>query len=172
MSTFADAHLWSLDRLMQPTSHTCASHGRCDPIGTVHYQTAGSSVACTTRDCIVVSLLGLLEHLLSLLNLHLAGRIIYGCRDGVLRFHGFLEILQRLRPSYNSLGKHSALLGQPLLFDERRTATMCARYSSLFPREYMGMLRWDASGSLILKIWGSSLGMTMSTTGTYGMGGR
>ncbi len=36
----------------------------------------------------------------------------------------------------------------------------------------MGMLRWDASGSLILKTWGSSLGMTMSTTGTYGMGSR
>ncbi len=52
-----------------------------------------------------------------------------------------------------------------------RTATMCMRYSLLFPQEYMGMLRWDASGSLILKIWGSSLGVRMSTTGTYGMGG-
>jgi hypothetical protein len=68
-------------------------------------------------NCLVVSLLGLLEHLLSLLNLHLAGRNIYGCRDNVSRFRGFLEIFQRLGPSYNSLGKHSALLGQPLLFN-------------------------------------------------------
>ncbi len=30
-------------------------------------------------NCLVVSLLGLLEHLLSLLNLHLVGRNIYGC---------------------------------------------------------------------------------------------
>ncbi len=68
------------------------------------------------RDCLVVSLLGFLEHLLSLLNLHLAGRNVYRCRDGVLRLCGFLEILQCLGPSYNSLGKNSALLGQPLLF--------------------------------------------------------
>jgi hypothetical protein len=36
----------------------------------------------------------------------------------------------------------------------------------------MGMLRCDTSGSLILKIWGYSLGVTMSFTATYGMGGR
>ncbi len=64
-----------------------------------------------------MSLLGLLEHLLSLLNLHLAGRNIYGRQDGVSRFRGFLEILQCLGSSYNSLGENSALLGQPLLFD-------------------------------------------------------
>jgi hypothetical protein len=63
-----------------------------------------------------VSLLGLFEHLLSLLNLHLVGHNIYGHQDGVSRFCGFLEILQRLRWSCNSLGKNSALLGQPLLF--------------------------------------------------------
>ena len=68
-------------------------------------------------DCLVVSLLGFLEHLLSLLNLHLVGHNIYCPRDGVSRFRGFLEILQCLGPSYNSLGKHLALLGQPLLFD-------------------------------------------------------
>jgi hypothetical protein len=65
-----------------------------------------------------MSLLGFLEHLLGLLNIRLAGCNIYGCWDSVSRFHGFLEILQRLGPSYNSLGKHSALLGQPLLFDD------------------------------------------------------
>jgi hypothetical protein len=68
-------------------------------------------------DCLVVSLLGLLEHLLRLLILHLAGRNIYGCQDCVSRLRGFLEILQCLRPSCNSLGKNSALLGQPLLFN-------------------------------------------------------
>ncbi len=68
-------------------------------------------------DCLVVCLLGFLEHLLSLLNLHLAGRNVYRRQDGVSRLRGFLEILQRLGPSYNSLGKNSALLGQPLLFD-------------------------------------------------------
>ncbi len=67
--------------------------------------------------CFVVSLLGLLEHLLSLLNLHLVGRNIYGCQDGVSRFRGHLEILQCLGPSYNSLGKNLVLLGQPLLFN-------------------------------------------------------
>ncbi len=68
-------------------------------------------------NCLVMSLLGFLEHLLSLLNLHLAGCNVYRRREGVSRLRGFLEILQRLGPSYNSLGKNSALLGQPLLFN-------------------------------------------------------
>jgi hypothetical protein len=53
---------------------------------------------------------------MSLLNLHLAGRNVYRQRDGVSRLCGFLKILQCLGPSYNSLGKNLALLGQPLLF--------------------------------------------------------
>jgi hypothetical protein len=53
---------------------------------------------------------------MSLLNLHLASRNVYRCQDGVSRLCGFLEILQHLGPSCNSLGKNSALLGQPLLF--------------------------------------------------------
>ncbi len=69
-------------------------------------------------NCLIVSLLGLLEHLLGLLNLHLVGCNIYGRQDGVLQFRSFLEILQRLGPSYNSLDEHSALLGQPLLLDD------------------------------------------------------
>jgi hypothetical protein len=36
----------------------------------------------------------------------------------------------------------------------------------------MGILRCDASGSLTLKSWGSSLCVMMPTIGTYGMGGR
>ncbi len=67
-------------------------------------------------NCLVVSLLGFLEHLMSLLNLHLAGRNVHRRRDGVSRLCSFLEILQCLGPSCNSLGKNSALLGQPLLF--------------------------------------------------------
>jgi hypothetical protein len=63
-----------------------------------------------------VKLLGFLEHLLSLLNLHLAGCNVYRRQDGVSRIHSFLEILQCLEPSYNSLGENSALHGQPLLF--------------------------------------------------------
>ncbi len=47
-------------------------------------------------DCLVVSLLGFLEQLLGLLNLHLAGYNIYACQDGVSRTRGFLEILQCL----------------------------------------------------------------------------
>jgi hypothetical protein len=67
---------------------------------------------------LVVSLLGFLEHLLDLLNLHLAGRNIYARQDGVSRIRGFLEILKCLRPFHNSLGKHLALLGQPLLLND------------------------------------------------------
>ncbi len=61
-------------------------------------------------DCLVVSLLGLLEHPGSLLNLHLAGRNVNRHRDGVLRLRCNLEILQRLGPFHNSLGENSALL--------------------------------------------------------------
>jgi hypothetical protein len=74
----------------------------------------------TLGDCLVVSLLGFLEHLMSLLNLHLASLNVYRCQDGVLRLRGFLEILQPLGPSYNSLGKNSALLEQPLLFNHSK----------------------------------------------------
>jgi hypothetical protein len=65
-----------------------------------------------------MGLLGFLEHLGSLLNLQLAGRNIHRRQDGVPRLRGFLEILQRLRPSCNSLGEDPALLGQPLLIDD------------------------------------------------------
>ncbi len=69
-------------------------------------------------NCLVVSLLGFLEHLLGLLNLHLAGHNIHAHWGGFSRTRGFLEILQRLWPSHSSLGKHPALLGQPLLIDD------------------------------------------------------
>ncbi len=91
-------------------------------------------------DCLVVRLLGFLEHLLGLLNLHLAGRNIYACQDGVSRFCGFFEILQCLWPFCNSLGEHSALLGQLLLFITWRTATMSARYEAWCWKS--GVLPW------------------------------
>jgi hypothetical protein len=71
-------------------------------------------------DYLILSFLGFLEHLSSLLNLYLASRNIHRHRGSVLQFHGFLEILQHLNPSCNSLGKHSALLGQPLLFNHSK----------------------------------------------------
>jgi hypothetical protein len=64
--------------------------------------------------CLVVSLLGFLEHLNHLLNLHLAGLNINRCRDSVSRLRGFLEILERLGPSCDSLGEYPALLGQSI----------------------------------------------------------
>ncbi len=69
-------------------------------------------------DCLVVSSLGFLEHLGSLLNLHLASRNINRRQDGVLRLRGFLEILQRCLPFCNSLGIHVTLLLQPFLLDD------------------------------------------------------
>jgi hypothetical protein len=69
-------------------------------------------------NCLVVSLLGFLEHLLSLLNLHIAGCHINTRLDGFSRLRGFLEILQHLRPPCNSLGEHPALHGQPFLIDD------------------------------------------------------
>ncbi len=70
-------------------------------------------------NCLVVSLLGFLEHCLGLLNLHLVGRNISTCRDSFSRTRGFLEILQCLRPPHNSsLGEHPALLVQPLLIND------------------------------------------------------
>ncbi len=86
-------------------------------------------------DRLVVSLLGPLEHLLSQLNLHLAGRNIYGCQDGVSRFRGFLEILQCLGPSYNSIGKHLTLLGQPLLFYHSEDCNNVREVFLIVPRE-------------------------------------
>jgi hypothetical protein len=69
-------------------------------------------------DCLVLSLLGFLEHLLGLLNLHPAGQNIYARQDSVSRTRSFLETLQHLRPFLNSLGKHLALFGQPFLIND------------------------------------------------------
>jgi hypothetical protein len=89
-------------------------------------------------DCLVVSLLGFLEHLLGLINLHLAGRNIYTCQDGVSRTCGFLETLQSLQPFLNSLGKHPALLGQPLLINDSEDRNNVREVFLIVPTEVYG----------------------------------
>ncbi len=99
-------------------------------------------------DCLVVSLLGFLEHLISLLNLHLVGRNIYRCQDGVSRLRNFLEILQHLGPSCNSLGKNLALLGQPLLFNHLEDCNYVREVLLVVP---MGVNGHAEAGRVILK---------------------
>ncbi len=84
-------------------------------------------------NCLVVSFLGFLEHLISLLNLHLVGRNVYRRQDGVSRLRGFLEILQCLGPSCNSLVKNSALLGQSLLFNHLEDCNYVRKVFLIFP---------------------------------------
>jgi hypothetical protein len=69
-------------------------------------------------DCLVVSLLRFLEHLLGLLNLHLAGLNNNVRRDSVTQPSGSKEILQCLGLLYNSLSKLSSLCVQPLLLGD------------------------------------------------------
>ncbi len=123
-------------------------------------------------NCLVMSLLKILEHLLGLLDLHLASLNINDYWDSVLRSRGFEEILQRTKPPFNSLWELPILMFSPFWLMIQRTATMCIRYSLVFPWEYMGMLRWELSGSLTFKDWSSSLGVTISVLGMYGMGIR
>jgi hypothetical protein len=68
---------------------------------------------------LIVSLLGFLEHLLSLLNLHLAGLNLNICQDSVHGpTSGFEEILHCLGLPYGSLSKLPTLCVQPLLLDD------------------------------------------------------
>jgi hypothetical protein len=123
-------------------------------------------------NCLVVSFLGFLEHLISLLNLHLAGRDIYRRQDGVSRLHGFLEILQRLGLSCNSLGENSALLGQPLLFNHLEDCNYVREVFLVVPTGVNGHAEVGGIRKLDHEDLRLSLGVTMSTSGTYGMGGR
>jgi hypothetical protein len=83
-----------------------------------------------------MSLLGFLEHLLGLLNLHLAGLNVNICQDSVPEPSSFEEILQHLELIHNSLSKLPTLHVQPLLLDDAKDCNnMCVRYSSMFPRE-------------------------------------
>ncbi len=60
---------------------------------------------------------------------------------------GFLEILERLGPSYNSLGEYPALLGQLLLLDYVKDCNNVRKVFLVVPLELIGILRCDASGS-------------------------
>ncbi len=86
-------------------------------------------------NCLVMSLLGFLEHLLGLLNLHIAGLNVNIRWDSVPGSSGFEEILQRLGLLLNSLSKFLHFASSPSCLMMQRTATMCERYSSVFPWE-------------------------------------
>jgi hypothetical protein len=69
-------------------------------------------------DCLVVSLLGFMEHLLGLINLHLAGLNVNISQDSVPQPSSFKGILQHLRLSHYSPYKPPILCFQPLLLDD------------------------------------------------------
>ncbi len=69
-------------------------------------------------NCLVMSLLEFLKHLLGLLNLHLADLNINVLQDSVLQPSSFKEILQGLRLPLNSLLKLPTPCVQPLLLDD------------------------------------------------------
>ncbi len=117
---FVDAYLWSLDHWLQPTTRVALVLFAADaiPLGLCITGQEVPQLLVHLGNCLVVSLLGFLEHLLSLLNLRFAGLNINICRDIVLEIRGLKEILQCLRPPYNSLGKHPTLLGQPFLIND------------------------------------------------------
>ncbi len=129
--------------------------------------------------CLVVSSLGFLEHLGSLLNLHLAVRNVNRRQDGVSRLQGFLEILQCRLLFCNSLGVNVTLLRQPFLLDNTEDRNYVRDVFLVVPMEedrnddvgVVGKLVWELLGSLTFNTAGSSLGVMTSTIGTYGMGG-
>jgi hypothetical protein len=99
-------------------------------------------------DSLVMSLLGFLEHLLSLLYLHLASLNINVCQGGVSRSHGFEEILQCLRKLYNSLGKHPTLLGQTFLIDDLEDCNYVCKLFLGVPTE----VKWHVEVGIVGKL--------------------
>ncbi len=69
-------------------------------------------------DCLVVSLLGFLEHLLGMLNLQLAGLHVIIQQDGSPGPSSLQEILQGSSQLVNSLGQLPALCVESLLLDD------------------------------------------------------
>jgi hypothetical protein len=69
-------------------------------------------------NCLVVSLLGFLEHLLGMLNLQLVGLHIILGQDGRLGPSSLQKILQHSWQLVNSLGQLPALHIESLLADE------------------------------------------------------
>ncbi len=113
-----DAYLWSLDCLLQPMIHVRASCGRCDPIGTVHHETGGSSVACASRRLPCREHSGLLGASVESAQSPPCWLEHQRLRRWCLGNPCLKEILQHLRPLYNCIGEHPTLLGQPFLIDD------------------------------------------------------
>ncbi len=90
--------------------------------------------------------------------------------QGVLRTRGFLEILQRIRPFLNSLGKHPALLGQPLLIDDLEDRNNVCKVFLVVPTGVYGHAEVGRIWKLDLEDLGLFLGHDDVNTGTYGMG--
>jgi hypothetical protein len=76
----------------------------------VHHGQQVPQLLVRLGNCLVVSILSFLEHLLSLLNLHLASRDDNGRQEGVSRLRGFLEILLHVGPLFYGLCEHPTLL--------------------------------------------------------------
>jgi hypothetical protein len=120
---------------------------------------------------LAVSFLGFLEHLLGLLNLQQAGLHIILGLDGSLGPSSLLEIFNVPASLSTALASFLHFTSSPFWLMRCRTATTCASYSLVYPREKMDMLKTVPSGSLILRVSGASLVFTRSIGGTYGMGG-
>ncbi len=112
------ASLWSLDHLLQPTSHACHLATNAIPLG---LQVTGQEVPqklVRLGNYLVVSLLNFLEHLLGLLNLQLAGLHIILRQDGSPGQSSLQEILKCSSQLFNSLVQLPTLYVKSLLLDE------------------------------------------------------
>ncbi len=159
MSTFADAYLWSLDHLLQPPRVPLV-HLAADaiPLGLCIAGQEVPQLLVRLGNCLVMSLLGILEHLLGLLDLHLVGLNVDVCRDGVLRSRGFQEILQRCRPLHNSLGNHPALFAQPFLINDSKDCDDVRKVFLDVPTGEYGHVEVGLVGKLDLQGLGFFLG--------------
>ncbi len=172
--TCMDTSLWSLDHLLQPTSHACASCGKRDPIVTADHWIGGSSRACTSWG-------------LSWLCCFWASWSIF-CVSSISNLQASTTSSDETVPLDPSAFRRS--LNVPVSFTIAfpsnlhcksslfcmmmcSTATRCARYPLVLPWwELMDMLKTDPPGSLIFRLCGSSLVVTRSVGGTYGTGGQ
>jgi hypothetical protein len=96
-------------------------------------------------DCLVVSLLGLMEQISTLravTSISIDVKTVSQDSEASWRFFNASDRFT------TALAKTRHFLGSPFCSMIQRTATMCARYSILFPREKIGTLMWDALGSL------------------------
>jgi hypothetical protein len=115
-----DASLRLLNHLLQPKSQAVHLAAKAIPL---ELQITGQEVPqllIRVGNCLLVLLLGFLEHLLGLLNLHLAGLHVNIQQDSVLGPSSLQGTLQCLGQLCNSLSKLSAPCIQPLLLDDSK----------------------------------------------------